>query len=365
MVWLWLLTFPAVLSAQKKMRGENLVQNSSFEEIVTNKTVDQNSSIDVAVGWSAPNKGESLLYTTRGEHIYDPHGGAWPFRARTGKNVAGMNVYGGTDEEPSREYIQGTLTRPLTKGKKYLFEFWVHYHCEGANNIGIAFLPGKVNAPGSGLLEFQPVSHQMKVTPYNRNTWTLVRDSFYAVMPYQNFIIGNFFPDSLTEIEDNGFSHHFAYIDDIMVVEAPDQPGLPQLVSQTDEKKWAGNAEKFKVLPGELTAAAPEEASKIFFDFDSDVITAEAASVLDNFAARVGPDRSAKLTLKGFASSEGSEAYNLQLSKRRAASVRRYLKQKGVSVTSISIRSFGEAHPEAPNDTEENRSRNRRVELSW
>ncbi|MBX2892410.1 MAG: OmpA family protein [Saprospiraceae bacterium] len=344
--------------------GQNLVFNPSFEEITPDKSVTLNSPIETAAHWSAPHAGKSLLYTTSNGHIYDPNGASWPFKARTGKNVAGMNVYGESMfGEPLREYIQGTLTRPLTVGKQYVFEFWVHYHCEGANNIGIVFLPEKIKDNSTGLLKFQPVSFQKEVTKYNndKDTWTVVRDTFVAVKPFKSFIIGNFLPDSLTEIEDNGYNHHFAYIDDIVVLELSNKAQV--VISRAETEKWEGNTEVSKVL-----ALAPKgvssETSLVYFKFDSATLQPEAKSMLDEIAAQWGQNPNAvTIALGGHASSEGSSAYNKRLSQRRNQAVRRYLLSKGIPASNISTTAFGEKKPAANNDTEGNRSKNRRVEI--
>ena len=61
--------------------------------------------------------------------------------------------------------------------------------------------------------------------------------------------------------------------------------------------------------------------------------------------------------------SVGAEAYNQDLSKRRAQSVLRYLESRGIDSSRITARAFGETQPIDSNDTAQGRSRNRRVEL--
>lgn len=347
-------------------RVENLVYNPGFEVVAPGKKVGLDNPIETAAGWSAPTRGKSLLYTTYREYIYDPDGSLWPFTARTGKNVAGMNVYGDDDGVPRREYIQGALTKPLTVGRRYYFEFWVHYHCEGANNIGIVFLPEKIKDTTAGLLNFQPVSFQKAVTLYDndKNTWTLVRDSFVAARPFQYFVIGNFFPDSTTLIEGNRYDHHFAYIDDILVTEAPNQSAVPAPITKAEEQKWHENTETSKGMQTTTAGSVPNK-SLVYFKLDSSEITPETATLLDAIATELTQKPGVKIELKGFASSEGSVPYNKQLSDRRNQSVRRYLMEKGVSPLAISMKAFGEDNPVSPNDTEENRSKNRRVEIVW
>jgi outer membrane protein OmpA-like peptidoglycan-associated protein len=53
----------------------------------------------------------------------------------------------------------------------------------------------------------------------------------------------------------------------------------------------------------------------------------------------------------------------LKLSKDRAASVRKYLEGKGISVNRMESEGFGQTKPIAPNDTDDGRTKNRRVEF--
>jgi OmpA-OmpF porin, OOP family len=73
------------------------------------------------------------------------------------------------------------------------------------------------------------------------------------------------------------------------------------------------------------------------------------------------PER--RVLIEGHTDSVGSEAYNLDLSQRRADAVRDFLLQNGVNATQISTRGYGKASPVASNDTAEGRQQNRRVEL--
>lgn len=65
----------------------------------------------------------------------------------------------------------------------------------------------------------------------------------------------------------------------------------------------------------------------------------------------------------GHTDSTGSDAYNLDLSKRRADAVARYLISRGVSSARIQTQGMGESYPVADNNTAEGRGLNRRVEV--
>jgi outer membrane protein OmpA-like peptidoglycan-associated protein len=70
------------------------------------------------------------------------------------------------------------------------------------------------------------------------------------------------------------------------------------------------------------------------------------------------------ITIEGYTDSDGSEAYNQDLSDRRAKSARDYLVRRGVAGTRITAYGRGEANPVASNATPEGRAQNRRVVLT-
>jgi outer membrane protein OmpA-like peptidoglycan-associated protein len=70
-----------------------------------------------------------------------------------------------------------------------------------------------------------------------------------------------------------------------------------------------------------------------------------------------------RMEVEGHTDSVGSDSYNLQLSERRAASVRSYLVSAGVAPTVVATSGRGESHPVASNATAAGRQQNRRVEL--
>ncbi|WP_285010748.1 OmpA family protein [Pedobacter faecalis] len=116
-------------------------------------------------------------------------------------------------------------------------------------------------------------------------------------------------------------------------------------------------------LPAPTTAAVGTATGfeTIQFEFNSSVLKTEAYPVLDKLSS-VLRETGGKVTANGYASSEGTAAYNLKLSKDRANSVKTYLVNSGVSASQVTTKGFGEANPVASNDTEEGRIQNRRVE---
>ncbi|MFI5139589.1 MAG: OmpA family protein, partial [Sphingobacteriales bacterium] len=108
---------------------------------------------------------------------------------------------------------------------------------------------------------------------------------------------------------------------------------------------------------------APKTAySNIQFEFDSSVLKTSSYPVLDATSADLRATGSSA-ELDGYASSEGTAAHNLRLSKDRANSVKTYLVNSGVPAKKLKVKGFGETHPIADNSTDAGRILNRRVEF--
>ena len=70
------------------------------------------------------------------------------------------------------------------------------------------------------------------------------------------------------------------------------------------------------------------------------------------------------ILIEGHTDDTGKEDYNMQLSQKRAEAVGAFLKSQGVEAKRLTEKWYGESQPKYANDSEENRSKNRRVELA-
>jgi outer membrane protein OmpA-like peptidoglycan-associated protein/opacity protein-like surface antigen len=103
----------------------------------------------------------------------------------------------------------------------------------------------------------------------------------------------------------------------------------------------------------------------VFFDWDKDEITPQAAGILDNAAAGYQQTGQASVVLAGHADRSGSDAYNVGLSQRRANNVRAYLAGRGVPDGSITTEAFGESRPLVDTADGVREPQNRRVEITF
>ena len=105
-------------------------------------------------------------------------------------------------------------------------------------------------------------------------------------------------------------------------------------------------------------------AGNINFRSASAVLDASSNALLDNLYDIVDRCPGMVLEVGGHTDSDGSDAINLTLSERRAASVITYLAAKGIAADRLVARGYGEAVPLVPNDSADNMRRNRRIQFT-
>jgi outer membrane protein OmpA-like peptidoglycan-associated protein/opacity protein-like surface antigen len=100
------------------------------------------------------------------------------------------------------------------------------------------------------------------------------------------------------------------------------------------------------------------------FETNSATLRQDSLATLDKVAASMLDWPDVRVEIGGHTDSTGSNAHNLELSQRRAQSVKDYLVHKGVDTGRLVAKGYGEAKPIADNATTQGRARNRRVELT-
>ena len=102
----------------------------------------------------------------------------------------------------------------------------------------------------------------------------------------------------------------------------------------------------------------------IYFDVNKDVVKPESYGTLKEIAGVLAENPSVRVKIVGHTDSDGADAANLDLSKRRGASVKNELvKTFGIDASRLESDGLGEGQPVAPNDTPANKALNRRVEF--
>ncbi|MGH6989378.1 MAG: OmpA family protein [Stellaceae bacterium] len=122
--------------------------------------------------------------------------------------------------------------------------------------------------------------------------------------------------------------------------------------------------------PTPMPAAAPAAAAPppprtflVFFGFDRSMLTPDARKTLEAAAFTYRKSGIARVQVSGYTDAAGTQAYNLRLSHRRAATVAAYLAAQGVPRHVMVVRWFGKLHQRVPTANGVREPQNRRVEI--
>jgi outer membrane protein OmpA-like peptidoglycan-associated protein len=277
-------------------------------------------------------------------------------KPRSGKNMAGITVFGCTDGKPHcREYIQIQLTEPLVVGQNYLFECWVSPLDRSMyiNNIGAYMSINPIRRTTDEVLvrEAQVASANI-LKPAKPGAWMKISGIFQAKYPAEHLLIGNFNDDEhtlSTAVGADVYNYAYYYIDDVLLQKAP--PYLTVPVPDDDLTKQ-------KMAPGKSFLL-----KNIYFEFDRHELMPRSFVELKKLLGILTKYPTMTIEIVGNTDNVGNDAYNTTLSQQRAQSVVNYLVENHVHKNRLRVRGEGEKKPISTNETEEGRQLNRRVEF--
>ncbi len=103
--------------------------------------------------------------------------------------------------------------------------------------------------------------------------------------------------------------------------------------------------------------------NNLYFDYDSDQILPTSNAEIQRLILFLKQNKNIKIKIVGHTDNQGSNAYNLDLSHRRATALMNALINKGIAADRLTAEGMGSTQPITSNDTEEGRAQNRRVEI--
>jgi len=101
----------------------------------------------------------------------------------------------------------------------------------------------------------------------------------------------------------------------------------------------------------------------VLFDVNQATLKPGATLTIDRLANFLAGSEETRIQIEGHTDSTGSEAYNQQLSERRAQAVANELRARGIDASRFSVLGRGQGYPVAANETAAGRQQNRRVEI--
>lgn len=120
-----------------------------------------------------------------------------------------------------------------------------------------------------------------------------------------------------------------------------------------------------KVTKEEAERVIKLAAQNLEFEYDKSIIVKNSFADLDALTNLMLMREDLKIKLEGHTDNNGSEEYNMQLSKNRVEAVKAYLVANGIEKDRVQIAYFGESKPIADNSTPEGQAKNRRVEMTY
>ncbi len=318
---------------------------------------------------------------------------------RRGNRMVGLIMYhpfqDGQFAFDYHEMIQGTLARPLEKGKHYTISFWVYtndslgvqhltkvfgkgpalkdkderlksggFRPTFCGNFGFYFSNNKIQEQEE-FMQSQvtfPIKPQLNYTEIveTKGAWQKITLSYTPDQSYKYFLFGNFFSDAVTPIN-------------MSVEERMQLDERNQSLYFWAKKKRIGYYlfDDFAIV--ENTEANIEQAllkensytfeSALLFETGKSELKPAAKPAIDGLAAALLKNPSMRIQIEGHTDDVGDEQSNQTLSENRARSLYDALIAQTVPASQISWKGYGETKPVAKNDTDAGRQKNRRVNI--
>ena len=272
-----------------------------------------------------------------------------------GKSMIGITAYGCTNGKPHcREYVQIQLREPLVVGQNYYVQLWTSHLPRSLqiNNLGVHFSEKEIALKVDALLDVSAQVYAQEILRAPNHHWIRVTGKFTATTEAEYMIIGNFFPDSLTQVREtmpDNLNFAYYYIDDVLVKKV--KPFIDVPIKEDD-------LSQLKLKQGIIVPL-----KNIFFDTDKAELLPRSYVELNKLLQLLQKHPTMVIQIGGHTDSRGNANYNLELSKKRAKAVATFLNRNGIAQERTKYEGYGSKQAIHSNETEEGRQLNRRVEF--
>lgn len=334
-------------AAPPQKKGKNLIPNPGFEE-----RKGKGADIKTAIPWKGV--GTVDYYTKPDKRDTSQYKGA-----RKGTGYAGLRF-----QADYKEYMHVKLLEPLEKDQVYHFRMYIRllessnvtvtvkqlgaYFSDVEFKVGLVF-------DEEGLVD----------STYNKGisgtlNWMIIQGNYRAHGGEKYIIIGNF----RTKMKDDfvkknkwnlfEFKEAYYYIDDV---------SLRKILVPTDSLGVKNMAkEALPVYPAELKIGEPIEIQKVKFEPGTANLYKASYKALDVLVNLLNEHPFMSVEINGHAADQASDGANKKLSRDRAKAVYDYLLLQDV-INPMTFKGLGSNFPLVPNDSDENKAKNTRLEL--
>jgi len=335
-------TFFFLLLFNQHIIGQNLIFNGGFEIIDTCPSVF--APIDHAIGWKTVSHKllHPILYnlcTNPDEFI-----GTFPGRKspRTGNSYA--QIAAGEFDS-----FQTKLLSKLEKDRQYIVKFYIKHEKATYDALTPIYAILSKYSNYDSIVKFSDMEAQVKIDNYgllkNSNDWIKV-EGIYTAKGNEEFLTITYLNRGMQKWP---FCECYHYFDDISVYPLLREPETQQTIVEKDTMSFkAGDIIKLE---------------NINFEYNKSVLLSNSFPILNKLLDYLISNEEASILINGHTDNSGLEMHNLILSKERAKSVYDYLLGKGINKSRMKFIGYGSSKPLNDNSTEEERMRNRRVEI--
>lgn len=343
-----------------QVHAQNFVPNGSFE-IYTKCPQGPSSYKQLGIAkWYPPTGSTPDYFNTCSKKMGVPLNKEGEQAARTGNGYVGIIAYDKHAEEESihlREYIQVKIDSALVKDELYCIKFYISL--SDYSNYAISSSLFGMYIGSDFPVEFKDIGDPLPFVPQikmeseqfmsNDSDWVEISGIYKAKGNEQYITIGNFAgPKKNKVVKRNspsgnpkfGSNYAYYYIDDVSIFRVP-----------TEIECKAPKVNEPTIL------------KNITFHNNESVLLPDSYTELNKLISYLKNNPSISIEISGHTDNVGNETNNVKLSTARAKAVADYLVNKGISRTRIISKGYGSSRPVVPNDTEQNRQKNRRVEF--
>lgn len=339
--------------------SQNLINNGSFEQ------TDRIWKFTLLNGLSDWFK----IRNTTPDHFKREANYVGKQKAQDGKAYVGL-VYTVLDYSIGEvEYLSIRLNSKLNLNKRYCLSMYVSVaddYSFAISDLQYSFYKNKPKklAP-NGILK-TPLYGKLTSTKdtilASKKEWMYICSDFYATGEEKYLSIGYFNAKqkfyNLTKTK-KPFNSTYYYIDNVSLIEITDSTSC-----DCSYKKAQIAIEQAETNPLKNRAIGEKLIlDNIYFTINSAYIEEASFSSLNLLAHQLKQQPNLIIEIQGHTDNLGAEDDNMQLSTLRSKNVADYLITKGVQLKQVTYKGYGSLYPIADNQTEEGRSKNRRIEI--
>lgn len=380
-----------LLISLSSFKGQNFVADSSFEH---NKGVPiLLSSLGLNGSWSSPTMGTTDLFCECGKKERKVSEAQAPTnlfgtqKPNSGKCYAGAYFFSHGDY---REYLLTQLTQPLSAGVKYDLTLHVSLadHSRAAiYRMGVAFLKAQPSYTSSSVIKdiqpiFIPIKNQVGTDTVE---WHKLYVEYKAKGGEQFLLLGSFdiydFDETdarppkgmRTKINQLTARDAYYYIDDVSLRRQPAvyvayfdtvvKPKIDTLKPAVVSNPGVDTNSNYLSLESALENSLVLK--NVLFETGKAILLSQSYPELDMLTEYLKTNPLLKIEISGHTDNTGNEDTNIRLSAQRSKAVCDYLISKSIDPGRINHKGYGSVMPLVPNDTEEGRKQNRRVEFKF